>query len=199
MDRVGLFIGRLQPLHKGHTKIINQMIEDCKTVIIGVGSVQKNKEKHDPWNVEERKSMLRNVYSDRIKIVPLKDLGTEPGKDAWVDYVLDKIKKLGLPEPTDYYTGSESDGVWYESRFWKGDPEDPEARFDPWYKGVRTKYGTGTVRRLNIIERTYNEVPSASELRGFMELRNPGWKKWVPAVNHEIVEQGYPEEFKVPK
>jgi hypothetical protein len=40
-------------------------------------------------------------------------------------------------------------------------------------------------------------VPAATELRSFLETRNDGWKKWVPAVNHNLIESTYPEEFKV--
>lgn len=187
MKRVGLFIGRLQPLHMGHSQVIFNMIEYCETAIIGLGSTQLNKEKENPWNVEERKQMLKNVFGERIKIVPLKDLGTEPGKNAWIDYVLEKINKVGLPEPTDYFTGSEADSIWYRDRFhYELDVE------------FNNHYINGTKRQLHILERSNNNIPSATEIRGFLETRDEGWKKWVPRVNHEIVELGYPEEFKVP-
>jgi cytidyltransferase-like protein len=197
MDRVGLIVGRFQPLHKGHTRIINHMIEDCSTVIVGLGSVQKSREKHDPWNVEERKQMLRNVYGDRIKIVPLKDLGTEPGTQGWADYVLEKIRKLGLPAPTDYFTGSHADAVWYKGHFYSGmlnDIYDDERFLNYIVPGTSTRY-----RMLHVIERNDNPVPPATDIRSFLELRDEGWRRWVPAVNHSIVEQNYPEEFKVPK
>lgn len=168
--RVGLFVGRLQPLHKGHCKTINLMIQDCDTVIIGLGSAQKSREKHDPWTVEERIEMLRNVYSDRIKIVPLNDIDAAT-PEQWCGYIFDKLKKLGMKEPTDYYTGSEFDSSWYKHHF---------------------------KERLHICDRSDNPVPAATELRMSLELRTNDWKFWVPAVNHQLVESTYPEEFKIP-
>ena len=209
--RVGLVVARLQPLHKGHTKIINHMIQECETAIICLGSAQKSREQHDPWTVEERMAMLRNVYADRIKIVPLNDLGaTRP--EQWVNYIFEKLKKLGMKEPTDYYTGSEQDSFWYRDHFAVNWHELEEKSFD--YEDIEhqiyiaNKYkienkdaslsGASQFRRLHILDRNINSVPSATELRGFLELRNDGWKEWTPNVNHKTIEDNYPEEFKVP-
>lgn len=114
--RVALACMRIQPLHKGHTRIINEMIESCETVILGIGSTNV-KDCWNPYPFEIRKQMIQNVYGDRIKIVQLADIGSQTGTNDWVDYVLEKIEKLGLPAPTDYYTGSKADFVWYSNRF----------------------------------------------------------------------------------
>lgn len=185
-DRVGLMVARLQPLHRGHTHIINTMIETHRPVILGLGSAQKSREPHDPWTVEERMQMIRNVYGDRIKIVPLKDLGLVDVTDEWVDYVLDKIAKLGLPEPTDYWGGSKFDSLWYSSRFAETNSDNP-------------KYlaKNGQVRKLHILERDKNIFPAATELRTAMALEDDSWMEWVPTVNHRLIEETYPEEFKI--
>jgi len=169
-NQTGLMVGRFQPLHRGHTKSINVMVQDCETAIVCLGSAQKKREKHDPWTVEERMQMLKNVYGDRIKIVPLNDIGAA-NPDQWVSYIFDKLKKLGMKEPTDYYTGSEFDASWYEKHFWRG---------------------------LHILDREKSSVPAATEIRMSLELRNNIWRKWVPAVNHDLIWSTYPEEFKVP-
>ena len=191
--RCALAVMRTQPLHLGHTSIINHMVERCETVIIGLGSAQKKREKHDPWTIEERITMLRNVYADRIKIVPLNDLGLEYGAKAWCDYVLEKMLKLGLPDPTDYFTGSQADGSWYKSSFHHdGTPE----------LGVKLAQADGKPfikRKLHILDRDKNIYPPATEIRMFLELREELWRPWVPAVNHDFIMSTYPEEFKVPK
>ena len=179
-NRIGCAVMRIQPLHRGHTRIINQMIQDCETAIVCLGSTQKSRERHDPWTVEERMQMLRNVYADRIKIVPLTDLNAA-NPTQWAEYVFDKLKKLGMKEPTDYYTGSEQDSYWYRDHF-----------------NVNWQSGNIHDRRLHILNRENNPVPSATEIRGFLELRTDKWREWVPAVNHELVQNTYPEEFKVP-
>lgn len=207
-ERVGLMVARLQPLHRGHTKIINKMIEECQTAIVCLGSAQKSHEKHDPWTVEERMEMLRNVYADRIKIVPLVDLGaTTPHQ--WVDYIIEKVSKLGLKTPTDYYTGSDADAIWYRDHFaadWEaiqnsafsGMIKDLTESFRRYY--VKTDDEGGfTVRRLHVMDRNNNPMPSATEIRTWLETRTSGWKEWVPAVNHKLVGSTYPDEFKVPE
>jgi len=203
-NRVGLIVGRLQPLHRAHTKLINIMIQDCETAIVCLGSAQKKREKHDPWTVEERMQMLKNVYADRIKIVPLNDIGAA-SPDQWVSYIFDKLDKLGMKEPTDYYSGSDFDASWYKEHFWSdaisselftrrsvggGLVDDPRLH----------KYLTadGAKRMLYILNRDTSSVPSATEIRMSLELRNDMWRDWTSAVNHDIIIENYPEEFKVP-
>lgn len=199
-SRVGLAVMRIQPLHKGHTRIINKMIEDYKTVILAIGSTQKSRERWDPWTFEERKQMVRNVYGDRLKIVQLQDLGTSENTDAWVEYVLDKIQKLGMAPPTDYYTGSQADARWYKNRFFMEGVSEWDSS-DPFSSKMREfnarYYIDGFLREVHIVDRAKNPVPPATDLRTFMELRSDDWKPWVPAVNWELIEATFPEEFKV--
>jgi len=204
-NRVGLMVGRFQPLHRGHTKNINIMIQDCETAIVCIGSAQKKREKHDPWTVEERMLMIKNVYGERIKIVPLNDLGAAtPGQ--WVSYILDKLDKLGMKEPTDYYSGSEFDASWYKEYFWS-DAISTELLTrrsismglidDPRLANYLPAAGGGK-RILHILNRETSPIPSATEIRMSLELRNDMWKEWTSAVNHSIIMDNYPEEFKVP-
>lgn len=194
-DRVGLAVMRLQPLHRGHFRIINRMIQDCPTAVVCLGSSQKSREEHDPWTVEERIQMIRNIYGSydnkgeylgcRVKIVPLADLNAST-PDQWVDYIFEKLNKLGMAEPTDYYTGSVADAYWYKDSFWNA-----ELTSEP-------SFGKCNNRRLNIINRDNNPVPAATDIRSYLSLRTDAWKEWIPAVNHELIDDTFPEEFKVP-
>lgn len=191
MARVGLMIGRFQPLHYGHTKTISLMIQNCETAIVCLGSAQKSHEEHDPWTVEERMQMLRNVYGDRIKIVPLNDLGARRPEE-WTNYIFEKLAKLGMKEPTDYYTGSEADAKWYEHAFYLAGASSYEA-------GGSFVTVDCERRELHLIDRDMNPVPPATDIRTYLSLRTNEWKQWVPRVNHDLVSSTYPEEFKVPK
>lgn len=204
-ERVGTAVMRIQPLHRGHFRIINRMIQDCRTVIVCLGSAQKSREEHDPWTVEERIQMIRNIYGSysnkgeflgcRVKIVPLEDLGAS-NPEQWTDYIFEKLDKLGMAEPTDYYTGSVADAYWYKHCFWNDDISVGEQTMIDF---TRYRDHTGEVsRRLHIIDRNTNAVPAATDIRSYLSLRTDAWKEWIPAVNHELVESTYPEEFKVP-
>lgn len=200
-NRVGLSVMRLQPLHRGHFRIINRMIQECSTAIVCLGSAQKSREEHDPWTVEERIQMIRNIYGSydnkgeylgcRVKIVPLADLDASTPEE-WVDYIFEKLDKLGMAEPTDYFTGSVADAYWYKDSFWNED-----ICFDPSFD-KHNRFDNDGYRLLHIIDRDTSPVPAATDIRAFMCLRTDDWKEWIPAVNHELVESTYPEKFKIP-
>lgn len=203
--RVGLAVMRLQPLHKGHTSIINHMIEDCSTVIVCIGSAQLSNERDNPYTVEQRMEMLRNVYGDRIKIIPLKDIAAA-NQDQWVSYIADKIAKLGMNPATDYYTGSFADAEWYRTHFHNEelDPIDNFMTTEEQLSSIignnefKRYYTNGISKHLHINNRSINPTLSGTEIRTWLETRTDGWKRWVPRVNHEIVKNNYPEELKVP-
>lgn len=211
-DKVGLVVARLQPLHTGHCRLITQMIMDCNVAIVGLGSTQKSKEPANPFSVDDRIKMLKNVYGDRIKIVPLKDIGSDPSKNSWIDYVFDKIHKLDLPIPTDYYCGRDTDSLFYKGRFWPGMlSEFPMGRRDLHY--VWEKYGITKstvndyiiednhhyqVRMLHKLDFSSNEWRSGTEIRKYLEHSDPSWKAWVPKINHRLVEERFPKEFIIP-
>lgn len=190
---VGLAVMRAQPLHKGHTRIIDAMIQDSDVAIIGMGSCNVSRTVHDPFTPEERKEMIRNVYGDRVKIIMLSDLGITPGKDDWVDYVLSKIHKLGLPTPSDYYSGSHGDSVWYKNRFtdYEGD------RNPGWQYEYVAEDGSIGFRKLHILDRAMNDVPAATDIRTLISMGDSSWKQWVPRVNHSFIEAHYPKEFMI--
>lgn len=179
--RVGLAVMRIQPLHRGHTWILNQLIEECETAIIAIGSTQAESDIYNPWSFDQRKEMVRNVYGDRFKIIPVTDLGSDSTTTDWCEYVLGKIHKLGLPEPTDYYTGSVADSVYYKKVF-----------FTP---GEIMVQPGEMVKRLHIRERTSNPFPPATDIRTFLKLKSDEWMKWVPRVNHELIKATFPKEL----
>ena len=186
---------RIQPLHLGHTFTMNIMNQDFDMWSVGLGSTGRHSEPANPWPQVLRQEMLRNVYGNRVRIVPLQDIGAEQGANTWCEYVLDKAVKMKLPEITDYFTGSHADAMWYKGMFWVGDPNDKILAT----KAYEAKYftSTGVLRRLHIIDRSNNVFPSATEIRTYLATRSEEWRQWVPGVNHELIETTYPEAFKV--
>ena len=43
--KVGFVLGRFQPFHRGHQYLIEKALEQCESVIVGVGSVNVEDEK----------------------------------------------------------------------------------------------------------------------------------------------------------
>lgn len=199
VGRRAFMIMRGQPVHRGHTKHIHYGIMNFDELTVGLGSVGRF-DAANPFPFEIRKEMLRNIYGNKVRIVPLDDIGSEQDQNTWCDYVLSKLDKLNIPPPTDYFTGSHADAVWYKGRFWDSANPNPPVDLNPsyWLDGMTAEQRSQTTPRLlHILDRSTNPVPSATELRTYMATRNDGWKPWVPRVNHYLVEQHFPEEFKI--
>lgn len=80
-----LFIGRFQPLHMAHINIIKKLLEDGKTVVVGVRNKNKT-DKNNPFTYHQRHNMIRAVfpYEEEVEIIPLPDIkevvhGRNPG------------------------------------------------------------------------------------------------------------------------
>ena len=84
-----LFIGRFQPFHKGHQKIIQEASKNYSEIIIGIGSSQYSNTYENPFTNEERKQMIENslkkIGVKNYKIVNIPDIHNPP---KWVDHVL---------------------------------------------------------------------------------------------------------------
>ena len=85
-------------------------------VIIGLGSVQIEGVRDNPFSAKQRTEMIRKVFGknskDKIKIIPLHDIGAVERED-WVEYCMKEIKGKQLPTPKRYYAGSVTDMDWF--------------------------------------------------------------------------------------
>ena len=77
--RIGILIGRFQPLHKGHVEAIDFSLQNVDKLFIVIGSSEKSNQKRNPFTFEERKNMItlainfRSMNDKAIKIVPITD------------------------------------------------------------------------------------------------------------------------------
>ena len=92
-----LFIGRFQPFHKGHLKIIREASKNYNKVIIGIGSSQYNNTDENPFTDEERKEMiyktLKKEEIENYKIVNIPDIHNPP---KWVDHVVSIVSDFDV-------------------------------------------------------------------------------------------------------
>jgi hypothetical protein len=165
-------------VHDGHVALVTLALSQCDRVIVALGP-----SKHLPHEI--RKEMLKAVFGPLLSFVFLEDIAADETSDDWCEYVLSRIKAHSLPEPTDYYTGSDIDARWYETRF--AGSNDPSERF-----GRRvTRSSPVTGKRLHVLNRTLDPTPSGSELGTLIRRRDDGWKAHVPLKIHRLVENHY--------
>ena len=90
----GIFIGRFQPLHKGHIADIEYMIKRCAYPIVFVGSSDKHGTDENPYHVADRIKMIRSVFMDKyphLKIYALPDTDTDT---EWMNQLKEVLSKV---------------------------------------------------------------------------------------------------------
>ena len=69
-----LFIGRFQPLHKGHIDALEDISKRSDKIIIVIGSSRQKNTKKNPFSLAQRKKMLAlalKKIKNKIKIISL--------------------------------------------------------------------------------------------------------------------------------
>lgn len=84
-----VFIGRFQPIHNGHLKILREALTRSKRLILLVGSANRARDIRNPWTYHERCDMINSCLTlaekARIFYAPLPDYLYQDG--AWVENV----------------------------------------------------------------------------------------------------------------
>ncbi|MFL9872397.1 bifunctional nicotinamide-nucleotide adenylyltransferase/Nudix hydroxylase [Paraburkholderia megapolitana] len=115
-----VFIGRFQPLHRGHVEVLRRALSLATRVCVLIGSTDRPRTIKDPFSFDERRQMITSVLTDsereRVIISPVQD-STYNDSD-WVRWVQDAVAtelgdassaKIGL-------IGHEKDGSSYYLR-----------------------------------------------------------------------------------
>jgi len=81
----GLFVGRFQPFHLGHTATITYALDKVEELIIVIGSSQKSHEMKNPFTAGERILMIKQSLSaekgfdiGRVLVIPVADANSHP-------------------------------------------------------------------------------------------------------------------------
>jgi nicotinamide-nucleotide adenylyltransferase len=80
MVRRGLFAGRFQPFHLGHTGAIKDILKDVDELVIVIGSAQYSHTVDNPFTAGERLIMVRRALEEtgidysRVWVVPVPDV-----------------------------------------------------------------------------------------------------------------------------
>ncbi len=92
-----VFVGRFQPFHNEHKRIIDIALEKSKNVLVLVGSAGKARTIRNPFTFNERKQMIEGAfggYQQHIIIKPLYD--KTYNEAAWISQVQHIVKDTAL-------------------------------------------------------------------------------------------------------
>lgn len=77
MHKYGVYIGRFQPFHSAHLKILRIALEKVENLILILGSSKAARNTKNPWTHEEREFMVRSCLTkeenDRLIVMPVRD------------------------------------------------------------------------------------------------------------------------------
>jgi hypothetical protein len=177
MDKVELFLGRMQPPHKGHEQIIKGMKNPYVIIVRGKGTGEDKK--RNPFSAEIQKTMLNDLFPNvPVSISP----------DGFITGILNHLRKQGK-EVTKIYAGADRI-VGYESTLAKtNEKAPPEEQFHPKFSQTERVASATEVRNAlfnNDLSSFKSKMPKA--LWGFYgSLRNalrecfeiPSFKTWL--------------------
>lgn len=93
-----IFIGRFQPFHVEHKRVIDLALEKAQHVLVLVGSSGKARTIRNPFTFEERQHTISESFSDqdasRLIIKPIYDKTYNDA--AWIKQVQDVVKTTAL-------------------------------------------------------------------------------------------------------
>lgn len=120
-QKLGVFLGRFQPLHNGHIAAIRESLKDCEKTMVLIGSVNKLINFKNPLSTEQRKSTLTEVFQSEIDsgALLLGTINDFPSHEPWVTDILGRVQNITddcSPTEVNLYT-SEKDDEFYRSMF----------------------------------------------------------------------------------
>ncbi len=83
----GLHVGRFQPFHEGHVKVVDMIAEEVDEVVVAVGSAQKSHSTRNPFTAGERVSMITKTLEDHpatVYAIPVEDLNRNA---VWTEHL----------------------------------------------------------------------------------------------------------------
>lgn len=112
----GLVLGRFHHLHKGHQQIIEMARSLCQKTLILIGSAQESGTVRNPFKVETREEIIRQIYQDEdVLIGTMADMTNE--NDIcfeWGSYILKNVEKMtGKVPDLMVYGKDESRKGWF--------------------------------------------------------------------------------------
>lgn len=83
----GFLVGRFQPFHHGHRRLVEGVATELDELVVGIGSADASHTVRNPFTAGERTMMITGVLADvdvRHYVVPLEDIDRNA---VWVSHV----------------------------------------------------------------------------------------------------------------
>lgn len=83
----GCLIGRFQPFHRGHRRLVEHIAADVDELVVGIGSADASHTRRNPFTAGERVMMVRKTlesYGITDYVVPIEDMDRN---SVWVSHV----------------------------------------------------------------------------------------------------------------
>jgi nicotinamide-nucleotide adenylyltransferase len=164
-DERVLMVGRFQPIHLGHIRVINEMAKDFASVILGIGSAQYSHTLENPFTAGERVEMIQeSLHEEGLEnfyVLPIEDIN-EHGR--WVAHVTSLVPRFAAVVGNNPLTQQ----LFKESGF--------KVRGTPLYD--RKKYSGTEIRNRMLARKSWKQlVPKATariidEIEGVERLRH---------------------------
>lgn len=112
MQKVGVFLARMQPVHNAHLFLVKKALEENDKVLIVLGSENKVDMLRNPYDIKLREQMLRECFdqesNDKIEIVTLPDWSMESDVEnakTWGRYFYyNVVSRIGQKRFSLYYS-----------------------------------------------------------------------------------------------
>ena len=92
-----LLLGRFQPFHNGHLKVVKEITEDADYLVIALGSAQYSHSLENPFSAGERYTMISRALMaqgiENYHLVTIEDLHRYA---AWVSHVVSQSPKFDV-------------------------------------------------------------------------------------------------------
>lgn len=109
MNTFGVYVGRFNPIHRGHGVVIQKMLETCglKQSLLVIGSANASFSLRHFYSYCERRGIILSLFPE-LRVVGLPDFPDDDG--AWLTALDDLIRLAGAdPREVTYFGGCEED------------------------------------------------------------------------------------------
>jgi nicotinamide-nucleotide adenylyltransferase len=101
-----LMVGRFQPLHKGHIRVIREMVKRYYSVILGIGSAQYSHTLDNPFTAGERVEMTAEALREEgiadFYVVPIEDINEHGRWVAHVESLVPRFSAVATNNPLNH-------------------------------------------------------------------------------------------------